>query len=438
MNIAIIGLGFVGLTLSLSLADRGFKIYGVEINRDTLDKINNKVPTINEHGIKEILERTLGKTFFPVMELEELSEHPDTFIICVETPVVDGIPNTTYITNAVKTVTKYMNGDELIILRSTCPVGVTEKYVIPIIEDELKQRNINTALNVVYAPERTAEGVALQELSVLPQIISGNNPNAVIKAMDVFRKLTPTIIQVSSIKTAEMIKLIDNSFRDVRFSYANEISLMCENLGVDVHECITKANVGYPRNNIPVPSPGVGGPCLSKDPYLLATNEQIENLPGKKSLILTGRKLNESIPSFLAKKIKEKIPMNVISPKETKIFIMGFGFKGEPETNDVRKSPTLDVVNELHQDFKIYSHDPIVTKEVLEKHNTIPVEIEEGFKNANCVVIMNNHKAYKKLDIISLLKNANKPCLFIDCWRLYDKKMFSNSQDIIYSGLGVV
>ena len=106
------------------------------------------------------------------MELEELSEHPDTFIICVETPVIDGIPNTEYITNAVKTVTKYMNGDELIILRSTCPVGVTEKYVIPIIEDELKQRNINTELNVVYAPERTAEGVALQELGVLPQIIS--------------------------------------------------------------------------------------------------------------------------------------------------------------------------------------------------------------------------------------------------------------------------
>ena len=153
MNIAVIGLGFVGLTLSLSLADRGFKIYGVEINRDTLNKINNKVHTINEYGIKEILERTLGKTFFPIMELEELSERPDTFIICVETPVVDGIPNTTYITNAVKTVTKYMNGDELIILRSTCPVGVTEKYVIPIIEDELKQRNINTELNVVYAPE---------------------------------------------------------------------------------------------------------------------------------------------------------------------------------------------------------------------------------------------------------------------------------------------
>ena len=251
MNIAIIGLGFVGLTLSLSLADRGFKIYGVETNRDTLNKINNKIPTINEYGIKEILERTLGKTFFPVMELEELSEQPNTFIICVETPVVDGVPNTTYVTNAVKTVTKYMSGDELIILRSTCPVGVTEKYVIPIIEDELKQRNINTALNIVYAPERTAEGVALQELGVLPQIISGNNPNAIIKAMDVFRKLTPTIIQVSSIKTAEMIKLIDNSFRDVRFAYANEVSLMCENLGIDVHECITKANVGYPRNNIP-------------------------------------------------------------------------------------------------------------------------------------------------------------------------------------------
>ena len=130
--------------------------------------------------------------------------------------------------------------------------------------------------------------------------------------------------------------------------------------------------------------------------------------------------------------------MNVISPKETKIFIMGFGFKGEPETNDVRKSPTLDVVNELHQDFKIYSHDPIVTREVLEKHNTIPVEIEEGFKNANCVVIMNNHKNYKKLDVVTLLKTSNKPCLFIDCWRLFDKKIFYNSNDVIYSGLGVV
>lgn len=306
MNIAVIGLGFVGLTLSLSLADRGHKIYGVEINRDTFNKISKKIPTINEYGIKEILERTLGKTFFPTMELEELSERPDTFIICVETPVVDGIPNTTYITNAVKTVTKYMNGDELIILRSTCPVGVTEKYVIPIIEDELKERNVSTTLNVVYAPERTAEGVALQELGILPQIISGNNPSAIIKAMDVFRKLTPTIIEVSSIKTAEMIKLIDNSFRDVRFAYANEVSLLCENLGVDVHECITKANVGYPRNNIPLPSPGVGGPCLSKDPYLLATNEQVLNLPGKNSLILTGRKLNESIPSLLVKKNQRK------------------------------------------------------------------------------------------------------------------------------------
>ena len=96
------------------------------------------------------------------------------------------------------------------------------------------------------------------------------------------------------------------------------------------------------------------------------------------------------------------------------------------------------MVNELHQDFKIYSHDPIVTREVLEKHNTIPVEIEEGFKNANCVVIMNNHKNYKKLDVVTLLKTSNKPCLFIDCWRLFDKKIFYNSKDVIYSGLGVV
>ena len=164
------------------------------------------------------------------IDLKDLPEHPDTFIICVETPIVDNIPNTSYITNAVKTVTEIMNGDELIILRSTCPVGITEKYVIPIIEDAFKKRNITKQLNIAFAPERTAEGVALQELTFLPQIVSGNNSNAIIRAMDLFRNLTPTIIQVSSIKTAEMIKLIDNSFRDVRFAYANEISLMAENL----------------------------------------------------------------------------------------------------------------------------------------------------------------------------------------------------------------
>jgi len=438
MNVAVIGLGFVGLTLSLSLADRGLKVYGVEINPDTYNKIKNKIPTINEFGIKEILERTTDKTFFPIMDLKDLPEHPDTFIICVETPIVDNIPNTSYITNAVKTVTEIMNGDELIILRSTCPVGITEKYVIPIIEDAFKKRNITKQLNIAFAPERTAEGVALQELTFLPQIVSGNNSNAIIRAMDLFRNLTPTIIQVSSIKTAEMIKLIDNSFRDVRFAYANEISLMAENLGVDVFECITKANAGYSRNNIPLPSPGVGGPCLSKDPYLLATKDQLSNLPENNSLILTGRKVNESVPNFLANKIKNNLPINEKDPNKTKIFIMGFGFKGEPETNDIRKSPTLDLIEKLDLDYKVYSHDPLISKEILEEHNTMPVEIENGFRNADCVIIMNNHKNYKKLDVLSLLKTSNKPCLFIDSWRLFDKKIFHNSKDVIYSGLGVV
>jgi nucleotide sugar dehydrogenase len=438
MNVAVIGLGFVGLTLSLSLADRGVKVYGVEINPETFNKIKNKIPTINEFGIKEILERTSGKTFFPIMNLEELPEHPDTFIICVETPIVNNIPNTSYITNAVKTVTKIMTGDELIILRSTCPVGITEQYVIPIIEDAFKKRNITKPLNIAFAPERTAEGVALQELTFLPQIVSGNNSNAIIRAMDLFRNLTPTIIQASSIKTAEMIKLIDNSFRDVRFAYANEISLMSDNLGVDVYECITKANAGYSRNNIPLPSPGVGGPCLSKDPYLLATKDQILNLPDKNSLILTGRKINESITKFLAKKIIKNLPIRQDSSKQPKVFIMGFGFKGEPETNDIRKSPTLDLIKNLNLGYKVYSHDPLISKEVLEEHDTMPVGIEDGFKNANCVIIMTNHKNYKKLDVLSLLKNSSKPCLFIDCWRLFDKKIFYNSKDVIYSGLGVV
>lgn len=437
MTVAVIGLGFVGLTLGLALADKGVKVYGVEIKKDSFDKLSKGISTLGEKGIEQYLIRNLGKNFHVFTKLDDFIESPNTYVICVATPIINSQPNLDYLLRATKSIGKSMKGDELIIVRSTCPVGTTRKAVLSTIENELIGRGIKKSIKIVYAPERTAEGAALKELNELPQIIGGINEDSVIEAMELFRKLTPTIVQVSSLEVAEMIKLIDNSFRDVRFAYANEIMLLCEKVGIDAHECITKSNIHYSRNNIPVPSPGVGGPCLSKDPYFLADTDSLKILPTQNSLILLGRHLNESIPSILADKIRKQMEIN-ISKQNPKIFVMGFAFKGEPETNDIRNSTTIDLVQNLMKDFEIYGHDPVVLKDTLKELGVKPVEIKEGFENSDCIIIMNNHRLYKNLDIFSLLQYSSRPCIFVDCWRLFDKNIFHNDPKIIYSGLGVV
>jgi UDP-N-acetyl-D-mannosaminuronic acid dehydrogenase len=438
MSVAIIGLGFVGLTLALALADKGVKVFGVETNPITYKKLSQGISTFNEKGIERYLARCIGKTFQVFSTLEEFPEKPDFYIICVATPILEGNPNMTQLKTATESVGKHMSGNELVIVRSTCPVGTTREFVLPLLEEELKKRNIPKSIKIVFAPERTAEGVALKELNELPQIVGGLDEECAIKAIDLFRQLTPTVIEVSSLETAEMVKLIDNSFRDVRFAYANEISILAEKLGVDAHECIKKANIHYARNNIPFPSPGVGGPCLSKDPYLLAKSKNIlETISNYQSIIISGRNVNEKIPKILSEKIKKYLKSMNKTSKETKIFVMGFAFKGEPETSDIRESPTLALIENLIEDYKIYGHDPVVPKEEIEKNNVIPIAIEDGFKNSDCIIIMNNHKTYRNLDIQKLIQDSPKPCLFVDCWRLYDKKIFDNFSDVTYTGIGI-
>ena len=434
MYVAVIGLGFVGLTLSLALAEKGVRVAGVEIKEESYKKLSQGIPTFNESGIDRYLERNLGKNFEVYSKIEDLVEKPEYYVLCVATPIKDGSLNMEHLIRATKSIGKIMNGDEVIIVRSTCPVGTTRQKVLPALEKELRDRNIEKNVKICFAPERTAEGVALKELNELPQIVGGIDGNCSFLATKLFRNLTPTIIQVSSLETSEMIKLIDNSFRDVKFAYANEIMLLCEKMGVDTHECIKNSNIHYSRNNIPLPSPGVGGPCLSKDPYLLiGTDDVLELHPEQKSLILAGRKINESIPKTIAEKIKKLIPN-----KNSKIFVMGFAFKGEPETDDIRNSSTLDLVENLVSEHTIYGHDPVVSNETIKGLNVIPVSLEEGFKDADCVIIMNNHMAYRDLDILKLLKKSSQPCIFIDTWRLFERKIFEKKDSIIYSGIGIV
>lgn len=431
MRICVIGQGYVGLTLSLVLADCGFKILGIDSNQKVISSLKNGKPTLSEKDVKILLNKHLGKNYNVSEKIPE--EIFDVFIISVGTPLnKENIPILDHILESCDAIGAKLSKNCLVILRSTVPVGVTRNKVVPKLES-ISRLKAGQEFEVVFAPERTAEGVAIEELRKNPQIIGGMTKKGVEKASDIFRKMTETIIPVSSIESAEMIKLIDNTYRDVHFAYSNEIALICDMLKIDARECIEKANYNYSRNKIPIPSPGVGGPCLSKDPYILAhVGKQLGYEP---KLIMHGRKVNEFVPSFLASKILSKLESIDKRRNDAKIFVIGFAFKGHPETDDTRDSPTLILINQLKKEIsQIYGYDPVVSEQEIERLGAIPIKIEEGFQNADCVIMMNNHKSYLDLDIKRFIKESSKPCVFVDCWNMV--KELSNEEGVIYTTIG--
>ena len=231
-----------------------------------------------------------------------------------------------------------------------------------------------------------------------------------------------------------MIKLMDNTYRDTHFAFANQIALLCEKMNLNALECIQKANYKYPRNNIPIPSPGVGGPCLTKDPHLLL---QIAKKAGFiPEFITQSRKVNDYIPIYISRKITRalySIKDDLVSPK---VFVLGFAFKGNPATDDTRNSPTLSLVSELKKEIPVvYGYDPVVNDDEVEKSGAIPIGIENGFQDADCVIFMNNHKSFLDLDIKKLLLKTSKPCIFVDCWSMF--KEIENEKGVIYTGVGI-
>lgn len=426
-KICVVGLGYVGLTLSIVLAERSFEVYGVEASKSILEQLDNCRPHFHEKNLDILLKRFLNRNLYIS---GEIPKHDfGTFIICVGTPLNKETkkPVLDYVINASNEVAKCLSEDALVILRSTIPIGTTRNIVKPILDTSKKDYRL------AFCPERTVEGAALTELKQIPQIIGGIDEDSIDRALDIFRKVTPTTIQVSSLEAAEMIKILDNTFRDVNFAYANEIALICEKLGLDALELIRSANMGYPRTKISVPG-FVGGACLEKDPYILAYFA--EKLGYNPSLIKASRSINESLPLYIAKKI-ENCLKELKKDKNSKIFITGFAFKGQPETDDLRGSSTTDMVSNLKRvGYKnLYGHDFVVLPKDLEKLGVKLCTIEDGFKNSDCVVIATNHLSYYNLNIEYLSSLMNKPSLLIDIWRVFDSDIIK-ANGVIYKGIG--
>lgn len=434
-SVLILGLGYVGLTLGLTLADTGFFVKGCDINDNLLKILQQKKIPFFEAGLQEKIDTHIGKRLQLTSSLEDSIF--DIFIITVGTPIDpdNKTPQTGHIQKAAESIGKVLSKDNLVILRSTVVVGTTRSVVIPTLE-KISGLKAGEDFYVAYCPERTAEGKALEELKYLPQIIGGLDEKSNELASRLFNEYTHTIVNVQSLEAAELCKLLDNVYRDVKFAFANQVAAVTEKLDLDFHSLIDSVNLNYKRNDIPKPSPGVGGPCLTKDTYIL--RKTFEDAGLHASLLSAARTINEDGPRRIIARSEKLLNSIDKTLGNSKIFIVGFAFKGAPETSDLRDSTTLWFVEELKKYTNtFFGYDAVAYPDEMKQHGVEVVSLEEGFAGADAVFIMNNHLSYLNWDLKKLLPSLNAPALFFDSWGMFSQGKIHEYPGILYAAIGV-
>jgi len=434
-KVCVLGMGFIGLTLAATLAETGIEVLGVDIIPEVIDSLKRKECYFFEPGLKESVKKYGGKNLIFSTAISDKS--CNYYVICVGTPIDQGTgkPRLEYIEKASRSILPFLKKGDTLILRSTVPVGTSRNLVARMIESETRLKP-GKDIYFGFVPERTVEGNALYEQKYIPQIVGALNKESGKKIEKLFSSFNKQLILVPDIEHAELCKIIDNTYRDVTFAYANQMSMICEELGLDFHIIRQACNNNYNRNNIPASSPGVGGACLTKDPYILI--DLCNKLNINMELIKSARAINEVTVFNLAKKALKRLTALGKNIFSAKIFIMGFAFKGEPETSDMRFSTTIDLVNYLKPFCSnLYGYDAVSSKDMIEEMGVRTCSIEDGFKDADVVIIMNSHESHMKLNIKKLAALSNDPLIFIDCWNLYEKNKIAKFTNVIYSSIGI-
>lgn len=429
-EICILGLGYVGLTLSATLADLGYKITGVEIRKEVLNDLKKKKPHFYEPNLDKILNKIISNKSFKFFEKIPKKWSGNTYIITVGTPLDEkGRSRIDLIKNVSNEVKNSITKNGLVILRSTVKVGTTRNIVKKIIEEKTSK------FDLAFCPERTQEGKALTEVKKIPQIIGGIDNKSAKRAKNIFKKVTKNNLIVSSLETAELIKLVDNSQRDVYFSYANEIAKICDELNINATEVINTGKYKYSRTNLALPGP-VGGPCLIKDTYIL--NESLNSKKIKPEIALAARNINENLPQEIIIQIKSELKKRF--KKIKKVSLLGFAFKGNPPTDDTRDSMSISFYREAKKKFsksRITIYDKLVKNEDYQKFDfNKSKSINESFKDAEVVLILNNHKYFKNLNLNEKSKLMRKDSIIYDCWNLFNKNKLKLKNGVTYSAFG--
>jgi len=417
LKICVIGLGYVGMTLSLALAQRGETVLGIDRDKNLIHRISKGDIHLSEPGLRDLLKKHLGRSFSASHRSEEGSSG-EVHIICVNTPISkEEEPDMSPLTDATRAVARNLKKGDLVVLRSTVSPGTTRKTLIPILQETGLRPGRD--FGICVAPERTIEGKALAELENLPQIIGGFDTESAERASGLFSKITGKIRVVSSMEAAEMVKLVDNCYRYATFAIANELALACEAIGIDSYEVIETANWEYPRNQIKRPGAGVGGGCLPKDTKILM--QTMTGTGTEPVLFRAAEHVNQGMPLHICRIIDEFHSSNGISKEDSKVLVLGFAFKGRPEVNDTRNSPGGILANALHEaGYRVLGYDPAVEDARIEAFHATPCVLRKGFRDATTVVTMNDNPKFGLIDLEELSETMSDPSMIFDGWKILD------------------
>lgn len=395
-TLCVIGLGYIGLPTAAMFAAAGIKVTGYELKAEICDTINKGLVHITEDGLGEMVANAVEKG---LLSASTAIYAANSYIVSVPTPITaDKKADLSYVVSAGREIAKVLKKGDLVILESTVPPRCTSDVFIPVLEESgLKA---GSDFLVAHCPERVLPGNILHELQFNNRIIGGITPESAEAARDLYLSFVKGDIYLTDTETAEMCKLMENTFRDVNIALANELAILCESLGMNAWEVISLANK-HPRVNLHSPGPGVGGHCIAVDPWFV-----VEKNPELSPLISLGRRINDSMPSHVLGHIERLLPDG------GKLVILGCTYK--PDVGDIRESPIIKLKELLTQKSSI---ETVICDPFVEGYKTEP---REAVRGASLLVLGVNHSVYKELDLKTIAGNMKIPVL-LDTRNFFDK-----------------
>lgn len=383
-QVCVVGLGYIGLPTAAILASHGLSVIGVDVKQSSVDAINQgRVPFV-EPDLETYILRALQSN---LLHAQLTPAEADAFIIAVPTPFrEDKSADLSYIESAARAVAPHLRGDELLVLESTSPPGATQHMADTVLEE--RPDLAGAALKFAHCPERVLPGRVMTELVENDRIVGGLTPESAQAAAELYRTFCRGEILLTDASTAEMAKLVENSYRDVNIAFANELSIICERLGIDVWELIELAN-HHPRVNILQPGPGVGGHCIAVDPWFI-----VAAAPEEARLIRTAREVNDSKPGHVIERVRRAV-QGIDAPT---IATLGLAFK--PNIDDLRESPALAITRDLAEGLpqaRVLAVEPHVSElptSLRGRSNLTLCELDPALDEADVIVVLVDHDAF--------------------------------------------
>lgn len=398
--IGVIGLGYVGLPLAVEFGKSGFLVYGIDVKRNQvglLKKGTSYIADVPSHEVSDLIKKRLLR---PAVSYNSISRL-DAIIICVPTPLSKTKePDISYILSAVKSIAKFKRRGQLIVLESTTYPGTTNEIMLPMLESNGLKCGKDFFL--AFSPERVDPANKIYKTKDIPKIVGGINKQSGILARELYRNIVKDVILVSSTKTAEMAKLLENTFRSVNIALVNEMAIMCNKLGLDVWETIDAAGT-KPFGFMPFyPGPGIGGHCIPLDPIYLAWKARLHGFEAR--FIGLADRINSSMPEYVVSRIISELNDRKKPIRGAKVHIIGISYK--KDVSDTRESPALEIIRLLVDKAAVVSYSDPYTKRCSINGKLMKAlePTPKHLRSKDCVAIITDHSIYNYKEIVRYSK----------------------------------